>query len=48
MTSSPWARDVGFFLQMDQSGSRGHALAVFGDSQSGVAACVFFGPNESK
>ena len=36
MNSSPWAQDVGFFLQMDQSGSRGHALAVFGDSQSGV------------
>ena len=37
MASSPWAADVGFFVQMDQSGSRGHALAVFGDMQSGVA-----------
>ena len=37
MASSPWAADVGFFVQMDQSGSRGHALAVFGDRESGVA-----------
>ena len=37
MASSPWAADVGFFIQMDQSGSRGHALAVFGDAQSGMA-----------
>jgi len=41
MNSSPWAQDVGFFLQMDQSGSRGHALAVFGDSQSGEKAAAF-------
>jgi len=41
MTSSAWAQDVGFFLQMDQSGSRGHALAVFGDSQSGEKAAAF-------
>ena len=42
MASSPWAADVGFFIQMDQSGSRGHALAVFGDAQSGVACEGFF------
>ena len=34
--ASPWATDVGFFVQMDQSGSRGHALAVFGDAESGA------------
>eukprot|EP00435_Cladocopium_sp_Y103_P041328 s1149_g11.t1 len=41
MASSPWAAHVGFFLQMDQSGSRGHALAVFGDAQSGEKAAAF-------
>lgn len=41
MASSPWAADVGFFIQMDQSGSRGHALAVFGDAQSGEKAAAF-------
>ncbi|CAJ1344294.1 unnamed protein product [Effrenium voratum] len=41
MASSPWAADVGFFLQMDQSGSRGHALAVFGDAGSGEMAAAF-------
>lgn len=33
--ASAWSTDVGFFIQMDQSGSRGHALAVFGDAESG-------------
>lgn len=41
MASSPWAADVGFFVQMDQSGSRGHALAVFGDRESGEKAAAF-------
>ena len=36
MRSSSWAPDVGFFVQMDQSGARGHALAIFGDGMSGV------------
>eukprot|EP00438_Fugacium_kawagutii_P028967 Skav210528 [mRNA] locus=scaffold3045:253322:254929:+ [translate_table: standard] len=39
--ASAWSTDVGFFIQMDQSGSRGHALAVFGDAESGEKAAAF-------
>ncbi|CAK9028017.1 Endoplasmic reticulum metallopeptidase 1 (Felix-ina) [Durusdinium trenchii] len=41
MSHSPWATDVSFFVQMDQSGSRGHALAVFGDAMSGERVAAF-------